>query len=274
MGVVPNETLMNHSAPGRFGNMSVLHIARGATGPRRFHQALASAIVLAAVAGCAAAGSFPDEAGDPRTPGRRCEVAELPVLLPSAAALVDSVALARDLRALQLARDTVEGEALLSMAYDDTGLNIRRKLARHTLPRVVADSLQQLVFVHRKTVEPGREWGAQLEIGLGDEIRMEVKRQTLCSPELRSTQGTPTRNTIEVPRRAGIVQGPRRTVRVRVLVGENGLVQRAEIDRGVMESRLETQLIGYVYSFTFQPGLEDGVPVTAWTTVTIRGLVY
>lgn len=242
--------------------------------PRGPREWLLAALLLAAVAGCATERAAASAGGDVRGLRRGCEPAELPVVLPSAADLVDSLALAKDLRALQLARDTVRGEALLSMAYDNSGLNVRRTLVRHTLPRAVADSLQQLVFAHRKMVAPGQEWGAQLQVGLGNEIRIAVKRQTICPPQLRRTRSTPTPNVIELPRRSHAVQGPRRTVRVRVLVDENGRVQRAKLVGGVMDSREEAQLLSSLYALTFEPGLEDGVPTPAWTTVTIRGLVY
>ena len=59
-------------------------------------------------------------------------------------------------------------------------------------------------------------------------------------------------------------------VRVRVLVGENGKVQEATLDRSSGESALDESALEAVRTWRFEPARRNGVPVRAWAIVPVE----
>lgn len=233
-----------------------------------------AALLLLLVAACASV-HRPHAARDPSllstqpAPfGRTCHVLQEPAELPPAAALVDSVALRAAVRALRADQDAAGGYALLSLSYDRFGSNVRRTVIEHDLPRTTADSLQKLVFAHRRTLEPTEtEWGVRLRLELGDEVRMRVGRQEYC-------EARPRDRTLHSPYDAmsARYQGPGardETVWIRVYLDPVGHVSGIRVERGMVSTALEHQLLNYVRALSFEPALADGMPVSGSTLVPV-----
>ena len=60
------------------------------------------------------------------------------------------------------------------------------------------------------------------------------------------------------------------TVRVRVLVGEDGRVQEATVGKSSGEAALDDAALDAVRDWRFEPAKRDGVPVRAWAIVPIE----
>lgn len=210
-------------------------------------------------------------------PGRICEVVDRPERLPAADALVDSAALRADIVALLQASEDSTGYVLFSMAFDKHGTNIRRAVIEHDVRPVLADSLQKLVFKHRRTVEESDgDWGVRLRIGLAESPRFDVGRQERCAPrprdgslaraiETASLYGTGTRY------RGGVRET---TVWVRLQIGPSGNVTGAAIERGIVGgTAVEQRIYDFVRTLFFDPALEDGFPTTGYLSIplVVRG---
>jgi hypothetical protein len=204
----------------------------------------------------------------PPPAGRECTVAMSPETLPPADLLVDSAGLTRDVLELGRTREIREGYALLSLAFDRNGWSSRRALIEHDLPVAVADSLQRLVFAHRREVEPGDPWGARLRVRLGDDPRLEVGRQEICAPRLRNRSVLADPGGMDVrERQAG---GSLWSVAwIRVLIGEHGEVVDARIEQNPAGMRGEGTILARLRVLSFEPALIDGVPVPSWARVPI-----
>jgi len=200
---------------------------------------------------------------------RQCEVSPLPARLPAAAVLVDSAALSRDV--VSARRDQDRGYVLLSLAYDTTGLNIRRAVIEHNVRPLLADSIQQLVFEHRRELDEDEALGVRLRIDVGEEVAMRVGRQELCPPvpldpaletalvHFRST-GTRYRG------------GQReRTVWVRTYVSAYGTVTASRVERGGLGGvDFERSIFDFVRRYSFRPATIDGMPVAGEILVPVR----
>ncbi|HEV2129563.1 MAG TPA: hypothetical protein VGR27_00585 [Longimicrobiaceae bacterium] len=231
-------------------------------------------LLLLAVAACALV-QRPPTARDPSllttrpAPiGRDCRVVEVPAELPSAAALVDSAALGAALLELGTTERPVSGHAILSLAYDGFGSNVRRTVIEHDLPQTTADSLQKLVFAHRRALEATeKEWGVRLRLDIGEDVRMRVGRQEYCAARPRD-------RTLLSPFDAmsAQYQGPGsrdETVWVRVYLDPVGHVHGLRVERGMVSAAVENQLLQYVRTLSFEPALTDGVPVSGSTLVPV-----
>ncbi len=206
--------------------------------------------------------------------GRVCRVVPLPEELPAAGVLVDSAALHAALIELQEDRTMApQGHALLSLAYDRFGINVRRTVVDHDLPAVVADSVQKLVFAHRQEVPAGEEWGLRLRIDLGEEIAMRVGRQEFCLPRVRDRGITsPTADQlpatgVQTPPAVNLWERTGRGMReevvwVRVFLDPQGRVEGAQIERGLLTGMAEAQVFQHVGAMHFEPALQDGIPVS------------
>jgi hypothetical protein len=202
---------------------------------------------------------------------RHCRIVETPAQVPDPAMLVDVEGLAADLAALPLQHTDSVRYALLSMGYDRFGANIRRDLIEHTLPVAVADSVQKLVFKHRRPVdESDGDWGVRLRLTFDEPLRLETGRQEFCAPRPRdsalalameTTVGSGTRL------RNGLRE---RTVWVRLFVDSRGTVTNATIERGIVpNSNLEWRIFEHVRTYFFEPALADGRPVTGTVSIPV-----
>ncbi|MBA4156945.1 MAG: hypothetical protein H0X65_05660 [Gemmatimonadetes bacterium] len=204
-------------------------------------------------------------------PGRSCYVVDTPEELPAADVLVDSAALVRDLATLPRTEQDSAGYVLLSMGYDRFGANIRRAVIEHDVSTAAADSVQKLVFNHRRAVEEGEaqgDWGVRLRIDLDGSPHLQVGRQERCAPRprdsalamaMQTTHGTGTRY------RGGVRES---TVWVRLFVSPQGTVTGAALERGFVQgAMMEQRILDYVRSIFFEPAREDGFPSSGTITI-------
>ena len=209
---------------------------------------------------------------------RSCRIAEQPTVLPPVDELVDSAALHGAIEPLRNAEGFSPGHVLLSMAYDRFGSNIRRAVIEHTVSQSVADSLQRLIFSHRKTAATGEEWGVRLRIDLTDSLRFRVGRRELCPPMLRNRAIASPLGDIAGGRDrfepsaggSGVATGTESTVWVRLLIAPDGSVADARFDRGIPSRIGEERLLNYVRMLDFEPALDDGIPVPDWLDLQLR----
>jgi hypothetical protein len=160
---------------------------------------------------------------------------------------------------------------LLSLSYDKFGSNIRRTVIEHNLRPAVADSIQKLVFVHRRRfAEADDEWGVRLRIGLEGPLHFEVGRQEYCAPRPRDTNlalamettyGSGTR----------FRDGYRESiVWMRLVINPQGSVAGASLERGVVAGiGTEQRILEYVRTLFFDAALADGHPVTGAVSVPV-----
>lgn len=212
----------------------------------------------------------------PAPVGRTCRVTGFPETLPAAEQLVDREALLADLAGLAPAPVSRDGTpyVLLSMGYDRFGINVRRAVIEHDVGAAVADSVQKLVFAHRRTLDEGdHDWGVRLRVSLVEGGgRLEVGRMEVCAPRPRDSLLA---MAAESPFTGGTrVRGGYResTVWVRLQVGPNGTVTGAAVERGIVAGMaLEQRIFDHVRSLFFEPALQDGQPVSG--TISIPVLV-
>ena len=195
----------------------------------------------------------------------------VPAALPPADALVDSAALVATVRVLGERADT--GYVLLSMGYAPDGTNVRRRVIEHRVAAPVADTLQALVFAHRRTLPPAaEEWGVRLRVELGDPLRLRVGRRELCPASLRDP---PLGGSLDP---LGRIQdheppptGTQNVAWVRVRADPLGRVTDVRLERGIFRSpRQEEALLHQVRTLSFEPAREDGVPVDAELSLPFR----
>jgi hypothetical protein len=193
---------------------------------------------------------------------RGCRVAGAPERLPDAAALVDAAALRRDVADAWAAAGRPAGHVLLSLRYDRDGTNVRRAVLEHSVPDALADTLQKLVFAHRKSVEPAKsEWGVRLRMDMAAEPALAVGRWRLCEArprDRRSLAGLTT--SFDVRDRGGAAQAEAR-VFVRLRVDARGAVTDAQLESATLRGGSEWRLLSYLRSIRFEPASEDGYPV-------------
>jgi hypothetical protein len=204
-----------------------------------------------------------------------CVVAQAPDALPPADVVVDSSQLVDALERYRADHAERDGYAVLSIAFDRNGYNVRRQIIEHNLPHRMADTLQKLVFEHRRSVAEGDPWGVRLRIDVGDPISLRLGRQVLCAPRPRQLPpGIFTMDGIErwdVQRQDPGVTLPSTSMHVRVLIDEAGRVVDAEPLMGLLDVRAQNELYVALRGAVFEPALEDGIPVPGTMTLRIRG---
>ena len=236
------------------------------------------AAALAACAGTPPAASRATLLSEARHPAldRGCRVAAKHEELPAPEALVDAAALRADAARLWSAAGRPAGYALFSLRYDRDGTNVRRALIEHDLPPEMADSLQALVFAHRKTAAPAKEeWGVRLRVDLGEESALRVGRREVCAPAPRDWAGRVAGTSFDVRDRFLASFGPPsaadlNTVWVRVRLDARGYVTEARVERGMTRGMAESRLLNYVRTLVFVPATEDGYPVAGETSLPFR----
>ncbi|MBW3571158.1 MAG: energy transducer TonB [Gemmatimonadetes bacterium] len=212
-------------------------------------------------------------------PGRPCRASADPAQLPAAAALVDSAALTAAARKLWRQAGSPPGYALLSMGYDAEGLNVRREVIEHRLPAELADTLQKLVFAHRRRVEPSpREWGVRLRMDLAEEEPvLRVGRREVCAAQPRDPAvagygafGGASFDVREPSGAAGVLPPGGGTVWVHVVLDAGGNVTDARLERTLSRGTWEQRVLSYVRGISFVPAMEDGLPVPAQLRFPLR----
>jgi TonB family protein len=164
---------------------------------------------------------------------------------------------------------------LFSVRHAADGVQVRRAVIETTAPTPVADSLQALVFAHRREMpRAAEEWGVRLRVELGEAMAMTVARRLLCAPRPREEERI-AGNAFDVRERdAGAAAGLPATdpglVWVRVRIDAAGRVTDASVERGVRRGEWEQRLLNYVRTMAFYPALEDGYPVPSETTISLR----
>jgi hypothetical protein len=243
----------------------------------------AAALLLAglgAAAGCAGLRGAPGAASPhellserPTTITRNCAVTRVPLELPGADVLVDSATLSAALRDALVG--PARGYALLSIGFDRNGYNVRRAVVEHDLSPARADTLQKLVFAHRREVEPGDPWGVRLRIDVdADRVAMRVGRQLWCDARpLRAVDALGTTDAMDawsVTRRAPAPTAANSSVILDLHVNEIGRVTETRVVGGYMTTRQEHYILALLTDLNFSPATADGVPVSAWTRMHMR----
>lgn len=238
------------------------------------NRGLGVLFAAAALAGCASRGVDPPSDLAVRT-SLECAPEAFPGVLPGPELLVDTAALSSDLRDLTEAFDTawVHGHFVaVTMTYQPDGLNIRRDILAHDTEPVVADSVQKLVFAHRRHLpEAEQEWGARLLIDLDEELGYRTDRREYCPPQPRSRELESAMSTY-MGTGLRYRSGTRvRTVVMRVVVHPAGYVASGSILRGGSTgSPLEQELLTYVRQFSFVPATIDGIPTYGEVDIPIQ----
>lgn len=221
----------------------------------------------------AARGALLSEA--PPVRDRVCRVADRPAALPAAADLVDEAGLGADVAALwrSTGLPAEGGYVLLSMRYDREGVNVRRAVLETNVVDAVADSVQRLVFAHRKAAGASDgEWGVRLRVDLGPAPAVRVGRREVCS-------AAPAARTFRVGgdswidlrgNAAPLPMAEPGVVWVRVWLDPRGQVTDARVERAMLRSQQEQRLLAYVRMLSFTPATEDGDPVSGQATVPLR----
>lgn len=256
--------------------------------PMILPRALAALTALLALPACAAmqpdalhphASLLSDAA--PRPLDRACRVASAPAALPAADALVDSAALAAAAADAWRAAGRPAGHVLLALRYDREGINVRRDVIEHRVGDALADSLQALVFAHRRRAAPADgEWSVRLRMDLGEAPALRVGRAQVCAPRLRggteSGFGTAAAaggwgdvRDAFVPPGLSELYDPA-TVWVRVALDSRGNVTDARLERSVGRRTYEMRVLNYVRTISFIPAMEDGYPVPGQLSMPLR----
>lgn len=246
-----------------------------------YARLLALAAALLALPGCSTlAGNASTPAAllsdAPTTSGRHCRASPEPAELPAAAALVDSAALSAAAAEVWRAAGAPRGHALFTMGYNRDGLNVRRDLLEHRLPPELADSLQKLVFAHRRTVAAaGREWGVRLRVDLAEQPVLRVGRSELCAAQPRDRRvagygGTTFGDVREREATPGLQLQGSGTVWVRVALDAGGNVTEARLERTLARGAWEWRVLNYVRAISFVPATEDGRPVATQFSFPLR----
>lgn len=245
---------------------------------RTYRRPLAPLAALLACAACSAvtgSGAAPGRAAllsdAPAPMDRPCRPSAFPAQLPAAAAMVDSAALTAAAAQVWRQAGSPRGHVLLAMAFDREGLNVRRDLIEHRLPPALADTLQELVFAHRRSMEGApREWGVRLRMDLGGEHPvLRVGRQEVCSARPRDVAvvgyggfgGAGFGDVRDRTASTALLPNDGGTVWVRVAVDARGNVTEARLERTLARSWWENRVLTYVRAISFDPATEDGWPV-------------
>lgn len=201
-----------------------------------------------------------------------CRAEVLPLELAGAGALVDTASLSPAVRGLVAAGEPGAGDLVMTLWYDDSGVNVRRDVVRHSLTPLLADSLQKLVFASLAPAGgTGFPWGTRLRITAGPQVGYTLEPRQYCPPR-------PASRTLEAEMESFLGTGTRyrggrreRTVLMRVRVHPSGWVDNARVERGAPAGgSLEIRLRREMSRFTFIPASLDGVPVYGEVSVPIR----
>lgn len=240
----------------------------------RSSASLAIASLALAAAGCA---HTPRDssllADEPMASNARCSAARLPEQLPQPEALVDA-GFRAEAAALWARAGRPAGHVIFSIRHDPDGVQVRRAVIQSTVPDALADSLQALVFAHRRQAAPARtEWGVRLRVELGDPVTLAVGRRLECAPRPREEDRLAA-DPFDIRERglsaAAVPSTDAALVWVRVRLDASGRVTDAAVERGIRRGMWEQRLLNYVRTMAFYPAVEDGFPVPGELTFRMR----
>jgi TonB family protein len=210
---------------------------------------------------------------------RTCRVAIDPLELPPAEVLVDSAALSVAVAEVWRQAGSPSGHVLIGMRYDEHGVNVRRAVIERQVPAALADTVQKLVFTHRRALpQAEREWGVRLRMDLGEEPLMRVGRSLVCAPRPRdpatgvgnSLMGASFGDVRQSQPSPGLAEN-NGAVWVRVALDAWGNVTDARVERTLMRAAVaEQQVLRYVRNISFIPATEDGYAVPGQLTFALR----
>lgn len=246
----------------RFARVLVLAAGLGGCAPRGDSVAAPRAALLSE--------------GSART-AAECRVAPTPLQLPAAEVLVDAAALREAATAAWAAHGRPAGHVLFSLRFDRGGTNVRRAVLEHSLPEALADSLQQLVFAHRRALEPAEaEWGVRLRMDLGAEPLLRVGRWEVCPPRPRDQRLAlaSSRGPAGWDVRTDGNQPPDAAIWLRVSLDADGTVTDARVERGRALGVSGWRVLNAVRSIPFIPALEDGYPVPGELSLALPTRVF
>ncbi|HEX5724336.1 MAG TPA: energy transducer TonB [Longimicrobiaceae bacterium] len=200
---------------------------------------------------------------------RACHVADLPVALPEAGALINAPVFSAAAAYLWREAGRPPGHILFSLRYDPKGVNVHRGVIEHSIPAALADTLQKLVFVLRHELPAsGSEWGVRLRVDLADEPLLRVGRREVCNAAPRDRQLRSSATSWVDVRNEYIPDFA--LVMVRVRLDAYGQVTDARVERSQVRGNWEHRLLAYVRTLDFDPAMEDGVPVPSETQLRLR----
>ena len=206
--------------------------------------------------------------------GTECSPLAIPGGLPEAAELVAIESLATDLAELTAGDITLPARVVFTMWYQADGLNVRRDVLEHDVGPIAADSIQKLVFAHRREASRREtDWGVRLGIDISESgaARFETEPQQYCPPRPRDAR-------LEAARAGVVAAGTRyrsgrreRVILMRAWVHPNGYVVRSELAAGPpLDSRARQVLSDHIRRFSFLPATVDGIPVEGSITIPVR----
>jgi hypothetical protein len=242
----------------------------------RNSASLAITAAALAAAGCAHAPPASSLLADePMASNARCSAARQPERLPPPEELVDAGFRAEAGR-LWAQAGRPAGHVLFSIRHDPEGVQVRRAVIESTVPDALADSLQALVFAHRKQAAAARsEWGVRLRVDLGDPVTLAVGRRLECAPRPREEDRL-AHDAFDIRERglstAALPSTDASLVWVRVRLDARGRVTDAAVERGIQRGMWEQRLLNYVRTMAFYPAVEDGFPVPGELTFRLRAL--
>ncbi len=250
----------------------------------RAEARLVLALFLATAAGgCGAAGrggtAGQGDTGTPREhPRQDCAPAALPVVLPAAAAVVDSAALLADLAGDDGWRRP-GSYAVLSLTFDG-GVALFPIVVRTDLTplgkQAPEEALARLVRLHTLAQARGDStWGARLRLDGGATLSLAIARQEICRPRAVGTANGSVsvgRTTVPIviadrPLNFTMGQQPVQSpIELRVLVESDGSVASVEalLPRRAGVDALRRAVEETASAVRFYPALRDGVPERAW----------
>jgi len=233
----------------------------------RFPLGLAMVILIAA---CAPRGADAPLAATSYADSN-CRPVAFPAEVPAAAELVDVDALSGGVAAVWDWANLESGEVLLTMAYDEEGLNIRREVIGHSITPVAADSIQKLVFASLREVPEAEEpWSVRLRVEGNDEVRFITGRSEFCPPRPRDPDMERAMRSIQF-RAARMERGVRvRTVQVQTTIDPSGRVQATQVRALPVDTRMQQQILDHLRGFFFEPARLDGVPTWGSIDIPVR----
>ena len=111
--------------------------------------------------------------------GQSCYVDALqPPELPRLSALLDSAAVAAELRAFP------PGDVLITLSFDSLGNTERARVIDRRMSLVHADSVRGLIASHLRAPAARESWGARLRASTGASASLALGRRDLCPPIL------------------------------------------------------------------------------------------